>query len=221
MPDEESALKEDVAKLGRIAFLPALLDVVCVATGMGYAAVARVTDERWIAGAVRDDIQFGLGPGGELPIASTICHEIHQRRMPVIIDQVSSDAQYCNHHTPATYGFESYISFPIQLKDGSFFGTLCAIDPNAAALKTPAMIQLFTILSNLIAECLDGLQTLSGPNISKLEMYATAELKNVRSDLDSDDPRFSPANADEKMQMLSLKIKMLLRALDPQGAFLR
>ena len=33
------------------------------------------------------------------------------------------------------YGFESYASFPIVLADGSFYGTLCAIDPEPRALN--------------------------------------------------------------------------------------
>ena len=68
-------------------------------------------------------------PGDELKVETTICHEIRQSREPVIIDEVSKDAIYCGHHTPAQYGFQSYISMPIILPDGSFFGTLCAIDP--------------------------------------------------------------------------------------------
>jgi hypothetical protein len=32
---------------------------------MRFAAVARVTEQRWIACTVRDDIAFGLKPGGE------------------------------------------------------------------------------------------------------------------------------------------------------------
>jgi hypothetical protein len=43
---------------------------------MGFAAVARVTEDRWVACAVRDDIQFSLQPGSELKVATTICSEI-------------------------------------------------------------------------------------------------------------------------------------------------
>jgi hypothetical protein len=35
---------------------------------MGFAAVARVTEDRWVACAVKDDIAFGLKPGGELDL---------------------------------------------------------------------------------------------------------------------------------------------------------
>ena len=123
--------------IGRIDAIPTMLDVVCRITGMGFAAVARVTDDRWIACSVRDDIEFGLRPGGELKLETTICDQIRCSHQPVIIDHVAEDAAYRDHPTPAMYGFQSYISLPIVLSDGSFFGTLCAIDPRPARLNRP------------------------------------------------------------------------------------
>src|ERR1700674_1587354 len=124
----------DIAAVQRIDAVPRILEVVCQSTGMGFAAVARVTDERWICCAVLDQIDFGLKPGGELKVETTICHEIRQSREPVIINNVAEDEAWCKHETPARYGFQSYISVPIILADGSFFGTLCAIDPRPARL---------------------------------------------------------------------------------------
>jgi GAF domain-containing protein len=73
---------------------------------------------------VRDEIAFGLTAGGELKLETTICHEIRQSGQAVVIDNVADDIAYCGHHTPAKYGFQSYISMPIILADGSFFGSL-------------------------------------------------------------------------------------------------
>jgi signal transduction histidine kinase len=154
-------LQRDIAAIGRIAAVPTILDVVCRTTGMGFAAVARVTEERWIACSVHDEIAFGLTPGGELKLESTICHEIRQSGEPVIINHVAEDATYCGHHTPATYGFQSYISMPITLADGSFFGTLCAIDPRPARLNTPEIIGMFRLFAELIAFHLDALDRLA------------------------------------------------------------
>jgi GAF domain-containing protein len=104
---------------------------------MGFAAVARVTEDRWIACAVRDEIEFGLKPGGELKVETTICNEIRASGDRVVIDHVSQDEAFCRHPTPAMYGFQSYISVPIRRRNGAFFGTLCAIDPRPARLNTP------------------------------------------------------------------------------------
>src|ERR1700689_2871901 len=114
----------DIESVRRIKAVPTILDVVCRTTGMGFAAVARVTQDRWVACSVLDEIDFGLKPGGELQVEKTICHEIRLSREAVVIDNVAQDAAWCRHATPAMYGFQSYISVPIILSDGSFFGTL-------------------------------------------------------------------------------------------------
>ncbi len=116
----------DIVSIEAIPVVPTILDVVCRTTGMGFAAVARVTEDRWIACATKDGIAFGLRPGDELKVATTICHEIRQTGTAVVIDHASEDTTYCGHPTPALYGFQSYISMPIVLPDGRFFGTLCA-----------------------------------------------------------------------------------------------
>ncbi|MET0439659.1 MAG: GAF domain-containing sensor histidine kinase [Devosia sp.] len=148
--------QNDIDAVQRIAAVPTILDVVCRATGMGFAAVARVTEERWVACQVLDNIHFGLPPGGELKVETTLCHEIRQHRHIVAIDNVAEDATYKSHHTPQLYGLQSYISVPIVLPDGRFFGTLCAIDPNPHQVNNPQIIGTFTLFAELIAYHLDA-----------------------------------------------------------------
>ena len=169
--------RADVERVNRIAAVPTILEVVCRTTRMRFAAVARVTEERWIACAVLDEINFGLKPGGELQVETTICHEIRQGREPVIINNVSEDQEWCGHRTPAMYGFQSYISMPIILADGSFFGTLCAIDPRPARLKTPETIGMFRLFAELIAKSLDGQQKLAVTESALLQERSDAELR--------------------------------------------
>ena len=148
--------RDYVLAVQTIAAVPRILDVVCRTTGMGFAAVARVTEERWIACAVRDDIAFGLQPGGELRVETTLCHEVRQQDEMVVIDDVLCDATFARHPTPQMYGFRSYISVPIRRGDGRFFGTLCAIDPRPARLQTAEIIDMFTLFAELIALHLDA-----------------------------------------------------------------
>src|SRR5258708_37961330 len=96
----------DIAAVQRIDAVPRILEIVCRSTGMGFAAVARVTDERWVCCAVRDDIDFGLQPGGELKVETTICHEIRRSDQAIAIDHVAEDEVFAKHHTPAMYGFQ-------------------------------------------------------------------------------------------------------------------
>lgn len=150
-PRSAAALvQQDVAAITAIEAVPQMLEVICRTTGMGFAAIARVTDSQWVCCASRDEIQFGLNAGGELELETTICNEIRQHHEPVVIDDVAASGPYCTHHTPARYGFRSYISFPILRKDGSFWGTLCAIDPKPARLETPQTRGMFKLFSDLV-----------------------------------------------------------------------
>lgn len=148
---QKPSIDDDVEAISQIPVIPTLLEVICRKTGMGFAAVARVTDDRWVACAVRDEIAFGLVPGAELKVETTICNEIRQSGNGVIIDHVAKDAMFATHRTPAMYGFQSYISIPIIRRDGTFFGTLCAIDPKPAKLNNPETIEMFKLFAELIA----------------------------------------------------------------------
>lgn len=141
----------DVAAISRITILPKVLEIICHTTGMGFAAVARVTRDAWVACAILDEISFGLKPGGQLKVETTICNLIQETGHAVIIDHVDKDENYAGHQSPAMYGFQSYISVPIIHQDGGFFGTLCAIDPEPAKLNNPHTIGLFNLFAELIS----------------------------------------------------------------------
>lgn len=168
---------DDIAAVQSIDAVPRILEIVCRSTGMGFAAVARVTEERWVCCAVRDDIEFGLQPGGELKVETTICHEIRQSHQAVVIDHVAEDEVFAGHHTPAMYGFQSYISVPITLADGRIFGTLCAIDPRPARLKNPETIGTFVLFAELIASHLDAFDRLAATEASLLSERQASELR--------------------------------------------
>jgi signal transduction histidine kinase len=167
----------DIAAVQGISAVPRILEVVCRSTGMGFAAVARVTEQRWICCASRDEIGFGLAPGGELVVETTICHEIRASHEAVVIDHVAEDAAFCGHHTPAQYGFQSYISTPIMLSDGTFFGTLCAIDPRPARLNNPQTIGMFKLFAELIATHLEAVDRVAASEATLLSERETSELR--------------------------------------------
>src|ERR1700687_5614590 len=170
-------LSADIAAVQGIAAVPRLLEVVCRSTGMGFAAVARVTEQRWVCCAVRDEIEFGVAPGGELEVETTICHEIRQSHEAVVIDNVAEDATYCGHHTPAKYGFKNYISMPIIFSDGTVFGTLCAIDPRPARRDTPQTIGMFKLFAELIATHLEAADRLAVTEARLMSERETSELR--------------------------------------------
>jgi signal transduction histidine kinase len=153
--------QDDIDAIARSTAVPTLLETVILATGMGFAAVARVTQSRWVTCRAIDKISFGLAAGDELEVESTLCHEVRQFDREIVIDDVHTDAIYVNHHCPARYGFRSYISVPIRRADGSFFGTLCAIDPKPNKLNEERVLSMFRLFAKLIGESLDADEILS------------------------------------------------------------
>ncbi len=159
MIQRDLKFQQDIDDIAQIPIVSRLLDVVCQTTGMGFAAIARVTEDNWITCSVHDDINFGLKPGDELEIKTTICDEIRMHQKSVVIDHVATDPNFSHHHTPLMYGFQSYISMPIIRKNGSFFGTLCAIDPKPHHVSSPAVTGMFSLFADLISFHLQAIET--------------------------------------------------------------
>lgn len=151
MNSEQNTIAQDVAAVQAIGAVPAMLRIICDATGMGFAAVARVTETSWTACAVQDNIAFGLGPGGTLPVETTLCIEARAAREPVFFDDAGQSARYGDHHTPRIYNIKSYISVPIVMADGEYFGNLCAIDPQPRPVSTAENLAMFKSFAQLIA----------------------------------------------------------------------
>ena len=66
---------------------------------------------------------------------------------------------------------------PIRLRDGSFFGTLCAIDPRPAKLDNPTTIGMFRLFADLIGFHLDAQDRLATSEAALVDHKATAELR--------------------------------------------
>jgi signal transduction histidine kinase len=233
----DPALTADLAAIGRIDAVASILEVVCRTTGMGFAAVARVTQDRWIACAVRDEIAFGLAPGGELDVKTTICDEIRDSGRAVIIDHVAEDECFRDHHTPRLYGLQSYISMPIILPDGSFFGTLCAIDPRPARLNRPEVVGMFKNFAQLIAFHLDAQERAAKQDAALLDAREAAQLReqfvavlahdlrNPLASIDSGIGLLMRRNPDEKTREIGghihKSVKRMARLIDDMLDFAR
>jgi GAF domain-containing protein len=133
-------LAEQAVRDGNDDAIRAILSEICALTDMGFAAVARVTENRWIACQVVDKIEFGLAPGDELAIQTTICNEIRQHGREVVFDDATMDENWRRHPVPTLYGFKSYASFPILTANGDLYGTLCAIDPARRRIAVPQVV---------------------------------------------------------------------------------
>ena len=215
--------QSDLDAIAAIAAVPSILDVVRQTTGMGFVAVARVTEGRWVACKVLDTIEFGLETAGELAIETTICHEIRRSHRLVAIDNVDEDAVYFDHHTPLMYGFKSYVSVPIIVGDGSVWGTLCAIDPAPRQVKNSRVIGMFELFAELIAKQLDAAHALAATEVKLKSELETSELRDQFIAVMGHDLRGPLASVSAGARMLSRLhedeqsrrvLSMMLRSVD-------
>ncbi len=167
----------DVEAIGKIEVVRQILEVACRTTGLRFSAVARVTDSHWVACAVRDDLGFGMKPGDELKLETTFCDKIRQNGGEVVFDNAEQNEQFCEHPSPKMYGFQSYISVPISLPDGRFFGTLCALDSKPAQVENAQTIGMFRLFGELIGQHLDAQERLLASEAELQRERETAELR--------------------------------------------
>jgi PAS domain S-box-containing protein len=154
--DQQRRRSPNLMATERIAALPAMLEILCRVTGLGFAAVAQITDDAWLACSVRDDVGFGLRESDALRIETVPCREVQTHRRPIVIDDAGPDRAILRLPDLERLGFRSYISFPITLSNGSLFGTLCAIGTAPARLDQPEIRGIFRQFSELIGLQLDA-----------------------------------------------------------------
>lgn len=183
---QRDILLEDIEAVKKISIVPNMLDVICQTTGMGFAAIARVTNDRWLACSVRDEVAFGLEEGGELAIETTLCKEVRALRKPIVFDDVSKDIIYIDHPTPKIYGLQSYISVPIILSDNTFFGTLCAISSKPVKINNHKVLETFKMFAELLAFHLESADLLERSyEDNQVLLDKNKVLANVNTDLDN------------------------------------
>jgi hypothetical protein len=172
------SVEGSLAAIQSIDAVPTILKVAVKTTGMRFAAIARVTEDEWLACATHDEASFGLVAGDMLPIGTTLCQEVRRLGLPIAIDEVATDDVYRDHPTPAAFGFQSYLSVPIVRGDGSIFGTLCALDPEPRAAKRPEVLDSFRLFADLIARHLDARERLETAQAALVEERALAGLRD-------------------------------------------
>ena len=173
----QPSLTADIASVQRISAVPTILETVAATTGLGFVCIARVTQDTWTTCAVLDKLNFGLQVGDDLDVTSTLCAEVRDTEKAVVIDCVSEDDTYRDHHTPRIYGFQSYISVPIFRPNGEYFGTLCGLDPKPAKLSAKNITSSMALFAQLISTQLASEQHLTDTRQLLLDEKATSELR--------------------------------------------
>jgi hypothetical protein len=148
----DKALQHCVDEVQAIAAVPDILHTLAELTGLRLICVAHVTETTWTACAVMDQLGFGLKPGDPLDVTTTLCEDVRDTGLAIVIDSVDDSPVYCAHPTPLMYGFKSYFSLPLFRPCGAYFGTLCGIDPNPASLSNKTTATTMRLFAELISK---------------------------------------------------------------------
>ena len=151
----EHDFQADIERLANSPLVGTILETVMLATRMRFAGVARVTADRWIACRTVDEINFNIREGDEIEIGSTFCQTVRETSEMIIFGDAGSDRLYRDHPIAMAFGIVSYASVPIFRADGSFFGTLCAIDAEAKDIKNPRTVAMLQMFADLIGRSLE------------------------------------------------------------------
>lgn len=147
--------QNDIELMAKSQIIGTILQTVVLATRMRFAGVARVTEDRWVACRTVDDLNFGIREGDEIEINSTFCRTVRQTSEMIIFSDAAAEAAYRNHPVATAFGIVSYASVPIFRGDGSFFGTLCAIDTEPRDIKNDRTIETLKMLADLVGQTLE------------------------------------------------------------------
>jgi signal transduction histidine kinase len=73
--------------------------------------------------------------------------------------------------------FPSYVSVPIRLGNGLYFGNLCALDPEYVVVAEPRVCSMFNRFASLIAAQIDSQLSQEGQTTALLDERAAGELR--------------------------------------------
>lgn len=175
--DVSAELPAAVREIQTIGSVAQILQTVAAITGLGFVAVAHVTDHSWTTCAVLDRLNFGLKIGDGLDVSTTLCDEVRASGYNIVIDDVCKSDRYRDHPTPRIFAFQSYFSIPIFRPDGAYFGTLCGLDPHPSPLSNPATVSTLELFAQLISKQLEVEQAHA---VTEGELLAERETSELR-----------------------------------------
>jgi signal transduction histidine kinase len=140
----------------RIETIPILLKGLVRLSGMRFAVLAHVSDDTWVACAVEDQAGFGMAAGDTLDVDETICKEVRDGLESIVIADTAADPRFCDHPVPKRFRFRSYISVPVRLPDGSYYGNLCALDAEPMKVDPGPLRATVELLAELVARRVAG-----------------------------------------------------------------
>ena len=114
---QAAAAGESIEQSLRVARELLSMDIAWIAEFRDGKKVFRIVDG--------DDRSFGFAEGDAMPLDRSYCQRVAEGTIPNVIGDTASEPGVRDLAVTASAGIGSYIGVPIELVDGTLYGTLC------------------------------------------------------------------------------------------------
>lgn len=170
-------ISKAVSAIHRIDAIPTLLAVLRETTGLRVAAVVRVSENTWTVCAAQDGLDLGLEAGAPFALQTSLDLHSQPAPAPIVVERASTDPRYPRPAGGGAYVIESYLSVPIFLPNGRYFGNLLAFDSHAMTLPGPVALSMFARFAALIASHLQHQLEKEDEHRALLDARSAGELR--------------------------------------------
>jgi diguanylate cyclase len=147
IPVEASKLLSfDTAAQAVLAYLQDLI-------GFGLWMVTRTEGNDWIV-LQAEDQGYGVKQGDVFRWTDSFCSRMVQGKGPRIAPCAEAVTAYAEAPIAQQVQIGAYVGVPLSYSDGSLFGTLCAIDPQAQSEKIAEHLPLIELFAQLLSSIL-------------------------------------------------------------------
>lgn len=115
--------------------------------------VTRTEGEDWIVLAV-EDRHYGVKAGSVFRWSDSFCSRMVKGLGPRIAPRADEVPAYTEAPIAQALQIGAYVGIPLTRKDGSLFGTLCAIDPSPQSERIHHEQQLIELLADMLSSLL-------------------------------------------------------------------
>jgi signal transduction histidine kinase len=118
-----------------------------------------------------------LPPGKGFALEASFCQYVQINGAPLMISDTLHDTQINNIAMQSELGIRAYLGVPIYTHDGSFFGTVCAIDPLPRTFSR-AQVDLLRIIAGQVAAAVERQHN------TRVALQAEQDMQSVLRTLD-------------------------------------
>ena len=162
-PDDYTDILQRIGVLSTLTFpdsttaLQTYLHSIMQMCQMRSACVAEIRDGIVSLIAASDNGGCGLKTGLSLPLHETFCQYVDVDDGPLIVSDAANDTRVVDVVARRMLNIGAYVSVPLMLSDGRYYGTLCVLDPLPRDIQ-PDHIALLRIFARQIAAIIESMQ---------------------------------------------------------------